>query len=66
MMEALLLEVETIKRNRDKCKISTPTPKAALMVVMVDRVEAAADMVAMVDREEVEAVIGGTDIPSRV
>ena len=63
MMEARSWEVEMIKRNSDKCKISTPTPRAALMV---DRVEAAADMVAMVDREEVEAVIGGTDIPSRV
>ena len=61
MMEALLLEVETIKHNSDKCKI--PTPRAALMV---DRVEAAADMVAMVDREEVEAVICGADIRSRV
>ena len=63
MMEALLLEVETIKRNSDKCKISTPTPRAALTV---DRVEAAADMVAMVDREEVEVVICGTDSRSRV
>ena len=63
MMEAPLLEVETSKRNRDKCKISTPTPKAALMVVMVDRVEAVA---AMVDKEEVEAAIDGTDNQSRV
>ena len=53
MMEALLLEVEMIKRNRDKCKTSTPTPMAALMVVMVDE-------------EEVAGVTGGTDIPSRV
>ena len=56
MMEALLLEVETIKRNSDKCKISTPTPRAALMVATV----------AMVDAEEVAGAIDGTDIPSRV
>ena len=66
MMEARLLEVEMIKHNRDKYKISTPTPRAALMAVMVDAEEVAADMVAMVDREAVEAVISGTDIPSRV
>ena len=64
MMEAPLLEVETTKRNRDKCKISTPTPKAALMVVMVDRVEAVAG--AMVDAEEVAGAIDGTDSRSRV
>ena len=52
-----------IKHNRDKCKTSTPTTRATLMV---DRVEAAAAMVAMVDREAVEAVIGGADIRSRV
>ena len=54
------------KRNRDKSKIQTPTPKAALMVVIVDRVEAAADTVAMVDKEEVAGVIVGTDNQSRV
>ena len=53
MMEAPLLEVEMIKHNRDKCKISTPTPRAALMVVMVNA-------------EEVAGVTGGTDIQSRV
>ena len=63
MMEAPLLEVEMIKRNSDKCKIPTPTPKAALMVVMVDRVEAVA---AMVDKEEVAGAIDGTDSRSRV
>ena len=65
MMEALSLEAETTKPNRDKCKTSTltPTPKAVLMVVMVDRVEAVA---AMVDKEEVAGVNDGTDIQSRV
>ena len=67
MMEARLLEVEMIKHNRDKYKISTPTPRAALMAVMVDAEEVAADMVAMVDREEeVEVAIDGTDSQSRV
>ena len=56
MMEALLLEAEMIKRNSDKCKISTPTPRAALMAVTV----------AMVNAEEVAGVTGGTDIRSRV
>ena len=58
MMEALSLEVETTKPNRDKCKIPTltPTPKAVLM----------ADMVVIVDRMEVEAATDGTDSPSRV
>ena len=63
MMEAPLSEVEMIKRNSDKCKISTPTTRATLMVVMVDRVEAVA---AMVDKEEVAGVNDGTDIQSRV
>ena len=56
MTEDLLLEVETIKHNSDKYKISTPTPRAALMAVTV----------AMVDAEEVAGVTGGTDIRSRV
>ena len=63
MMEAPLSEVEMIKHNRDKYKISTPTPRAAHMVIMVDRVEAVA---AMVDKEEVAGAIDGTDIQSRV
>ena len=63
MMEAPLSEVEMTKHNRDKYKISTPTPRATHMV---DRVEAAADMVAMVDAEEVAGVTGGADIRSRV
>ena len=50
------MEVETTKRNREKCKIPTLIPKAALM----------ADIVATVDKEEVEAVIDGTDNQSRV
>ena len=66
MMEALLLEVEMIKRNRDKCKTSTPTTRAALIADMVDRVEAVADTAAMVDKEEVAGVNDGTDIQSRV
>ena len=65
-MEARSWEVGMIKRNSDKCKISTPTPRAALMVVMVDRVEAAADTAAMVDKEEIAGVIVGTDNQSRV
>ena len=66
MMEAPLLEVETTKRNRDRCKTSTPTTRAALMVVMVDRVEAAADTAAMVGKEEAVGAIDGPDIQSRV
>ena len=56
MMEARVWEVEMIKHNSDKYKISTPTPRAALMVVTV----------AMVDEEEAAGVTGGTDIQSRV
>ena len=63
MMEARLWEVEMIKHNRDKCKISTPTTRDTLMV---DRVEAAAVMAAMVDAEEVAGAIDGADIRSRV
>ena len=57
------MEVETIKHNSDKYKISTPTTRDTLMV---DRVEVAAAMVAMVDAEEVAGAIDGADIRSRV
>ena len=60
MMTAPLLEDETTKRNRDKCKV--PTPKAVPMADMVAMVDAGE----MVDAKEVAGATGGTDIQSRV